>query len=347
MNTQNCNTLGFNRWFGMMCVWGVAALIALTATSAEAAGLNVNSDVTFTPLPSTYTTTTSTTGCPAAFSGKFTFTALLTNKTGSPAIPGLTVRVVTLTNGNLLLDSQTNAVVGGEGAEMTVPKVEQYADGLLSPGESVNVPFVVCLKTFQPYQFFVDVSGVVTRLVSINRFGTGSGNGFSPANPPTISADGRFVAFASLASDLVANDTNGANDVFVRDLQLGTTTVVSINRFGTGSGNGSSSGARISLDGRFVAFASLASDLVANDTNGATGDVFVRDLQLGTTSLASVNRFGTGSGNNVSSDGVPAISADGRFLAFQSVASDLVANDTNGATVDVFVRDLQRGRLRW
>ena len=161
-------------------MWGVAALIALTATSAEAAGFNVNSDVTFTPLPSTYTTTTSTTGCPAAFSGKFTFTALLTNKTGSPAMPGLTVRVVTLTNGNLLLDPQTNAVVGGEGAEMTVPKVEQYADGLLSPGESVNVPFVVCLKTSQPFQFFVDVSGVVTRLVSINRFGTGSGNGFSP-----------------------------------------------------------------------------------------------------------------------------------------------------------------------
>ena len=154
MNTQNSNTIGFNRWFGMMCVWGVAALIALTASSAEAAGLNVNSDVTFTPLPSTYTTTTSTTGCPAAFSGKFTFTALLTNKTGSPAMPGLTVRVVTLTNGNLLLDPQTNAVLGGEGAEMTVPKVEQYADGLLSPGESVNVPFVGVLKDISTVSVF-------------------------------------------------------------------------------------------------------------------------------------------------------------------------------------------------
>ena len=241
MNTQNSNTIGFNRWFGMMFVWGVAALIAPTASSAEAAGFNVNSEVTFTPLPSTYTTTTSTTGCPAAFSGKFTFTALLTNKTGSPAMPGLTVRVVTLTNGNLLLDPQTNAVVGGEGAEMTVPKVEQYADGLLSPGESVNVPFVVCLKTSQPFQFFVDVFGVVTRLVSINRFGTGAGNSGSSGRT-TISADGRFVAFSSFASDLVANDTNGAtSDVFVRDLQLGTTALVSVNRFGTGSGNGSSS----------------------------------------------------------------------------------------------------------
>ena len=87
-----------------------------------------------------------------------------------------TVRVLTLTNGNVLLDPQTNAVLGGEGAEMQVPKAGQYADGLLSPGESVNVPFVLCLKTFQPFQFFVDVFGVVTQLVSVNRFGTGSGN---------------------------------------------------------------------------------------------------------------------------------------------------------------------------
>src|SRR4029079_2575440 len=136
-------TIGCSRWFGMMWVWGVAALMALTASSAEAGGLNVNSDVTFAPLASTYATTTSTAGCPAAFSGKFTFTALLTNKAGSPAMPGLTVRVVTLTNGNVLLDPQTNAVLGGDGAEMTVPKVAQYADGLLSPGESVNVPFVM------------------------------------------------------------------------------------------------------------------------------------------------------------------------------------------------------------
>ena len=117
---------------------------------------------------------------------------------------------------------------------------------------------------------------------------------------PAISADGRFVAFNSEASDLVANDTNGTSDVFVRDLQLGTTTLVSVNRFGTGSGNSSSGASVISADGRFVAFASDASDLVANDINGATNDVFVRDLQLGTTTLVSINRFGTGSGNSSS-----------------------------------------------
>ena len=147
----------------------------------------------------------------------------------------------------------------------------------------------------------------------------------------------------------MANDTNGTtNDVFVRDLQLGTTTLVSVNRFGTGSGNGSSFGPVISADGRFVAFGSAASDLVANDTNGATNDVFVRDLQLGTTTLVSINRFGTGSGNSFSGGPAgPVISADGRFVAIQSAASDLVANDTNGVPATCSCGICRRGRLRW
>ena len=139
-----------------------------------------------------------------------------------------------------------------------------------------------------------------TTLVSINRFGTGSGN--SDSFDPVLSADGRFVAFGSDASDLTANDdTNGLPDVFVRDLQMGTTTLVSstgLNR----SGNSVSNFPVISADGRFVAFTSSANDLTANDTNG-NRDVFVRDLQMGTTTLVSVNRFETGSGN--SSSGSP------------------------------------------
>ena len=85
------------------------------------------------------------------------------------------------------------------------------------------------------------------------------------------------MAFSSDASDLVATDTNGATDVFVRDLQKGATTLVSVNRFGTDSVNGASGGS-ISADGRFVAFNSSANDLVANDTNGLT-DVFARPVQ--------------------------------------------------------------------
>ena len=187
--------------------------------------------------------------------------------------------------------------------------------------------------------FVRDLQLGTTTLVSVNRFGTGSGNGFSFS--PEISADGRFVAFSSAASDLVANDTNGTGDVFVRDLQLGTTTLVSVNRFGTGSGNSSSVSPVISPDGRFVAFQSGRAIWWPTIPTG-TGDVFVRDLQLGTTTLVSVNRFGTGPAIAPRVPHWPEISADGRFVAFSSAASDLVANDTNG-TDDVFVRDLQLG----
>jgi len=192
--------------------------------------------------------------------------------------------------------------------------------------------------------FVRDLETGTTTLVSVNRFGTRGGNGQSLY--PAISADGRFVAFESYASDLVENDANGRGDVFVRDMQAGTTTLVSVNSAGAGSGNGASSDAAISGDGRVVAFFSGASDLVGNDSNGPLGDVFARDLTTATTSLVSVNTEG-GSGNRDSTGQRPvSLSADGRFLAFASAASDLVANDTNGGAfggtlTDVFVRDLQ------
>ena len=104
---------------------------------------------------------------------------------------------------------------------------------------------------------------------------------------PSISADGRFVAFASGAPDLVAGDTNGVFDVFVHDRASGTTERVSISSAG-GEGNGASSHASISADGRFVAFTSLASNLDAGDANG-TGDVFVHDRLAGATTLLSRN----------------------------------------------------------
>jgi hypothetical protein len=128
--------------------------------------------------------------------------------------------------------------------------------------------------------------------------------------------------------------------VFVRDLQTGTTRLVSVNQAGTGSGNGLSREGDLSPNGRFVAFLSIASDLVANDTNGV-GDVFVRDLSTGTTTLVSVNQTGTNSGNGGSgllASGLygSAMSADGSIIAFVSEASDLVARDTNGVK-DAFV----------
>jgi Tol biopolymer transport system component len=152
-----------------------------------------------------------------------------------------------------------------------------------------------------------------------------------------ISADGRFVVFSSVASNLVAGDTNGSSDVFVRDLLAGTTQRVSVSSSGE-QANGGSGGAAISADGRFVVFTSAASNLVAGDTNGRS-DVFVRDLVAGTTDRVSVSNW-IGEQANGASGGAE-ISADGRFVVFNSDASNLVAGDTSGD--DVFVRDLLVG----
>ena len=167
--------------------------------------------------------------------------------------------------------------------------------------------------------------------------GNGSSGLVTFAFPPALSADGRFVAFVSFATNLVASDTNGATDVFVHDRQTGTTERVSVASDGT-EGNAASAGAALSADGRFVAFHSAATNLVAGDTNG-TNDVFVHDRQTGITERVSVASDGT-QGNKASS--YPALSADGRFVAFDSDATNLVAGDTNGTT-DVFVHDRQTG----
>jgi Tol biopolymer transport system component len=154
---------------------------------------------------------------------------------------------------------------------------------------------------------------------------------------PSISADGRYVAFESEASDLVGGDENGFSDVFVRDLLGGTTTRVSVDTTG-GNANGRSSGPSISADGRFVSFWSGASDLVAGDANGFE-DVFVRDMVSGVTRRVSVDMDG---GDPDLYSFSAAISANGRYVAFISWASDLAAEDTNHDS-DVFVRDMAQG----
>jgi hypothetical protein len=158
---------------------------------------------------------------------------------------------------------------------------------------------------------------------------------------PAISADGRFVAFISSATNLVPADTNGAADVFVRDRRSDTTERVSVGPRGVQS-NADNFAPRISPGGRFVAFTSMASNLVPGDTN-ETWDVFVRDRKLGTTQRASVGPGGV-QANSAGGFG-SAISAGGRFIAFESDASNLVPGDTNDR-VDVFVRDRQAGCLR-
>lgn len=152
-----------------------------------------------------------------------------------------------------------------------------------------------------------------------------------------MSADARYVAFQNAFGNIVPGDTNGVADVFVRDRVLGTTTRVSLDSGGA-EANGASSAPDLSADGRFIVFMSVATNLVPGDTNGVP-DVFVRDLQTGLTTRANVSSLGE-EANEWSSD--PQISGDGRFVAFQSYASNLFPSDTNGA-IDVFVHDRQTG----
>lgn len=169
-----------------------------------------------------------------------------------------------------------------------------------------------------------------TEIVSTDSSGVqGNSHSFSSS----ISADGSFVALDSVASNLVASDTNGRQDVFVHDRTTGETTRVSVATDGT-QGDGFSGNPSISADGHFVAFNSVATNLVANDTNSVF-DVFVHERATGQTTRASVASDGT-QGNN---GGVrTAISADGRFVAFDSPATNLVAGGTNGF-FHVFVHD--------
>ena len=174
-------------------------------------------------------------------------------------------------------------------------------------------------------------------LVSVDSAGTASGNNSSDS--PLVSADGRYVLFRSMATDLTSSSGVQGSQLYRRDLSAGTTVLVTVSTSGGGSTSGYVTNASMSADGRYVAFETAATDLTPNFAKHNTGDdIFVRDMVTGTTTLVSINDTGTGSGNGSSIN--PMISADGRFIAFTSSASDLVPNDTNKAS-DIFVRDLQ------
>jgi Tol biopolymer transport system component len=182
--------------------------------------------------------------------------------------------------------------------------------------------------------------GQTTR-VSVSSTGAeqNSGNGVEELGiKPAISANGRFVAFFSTATNLVKGDRNDTDDIFVRDLKRGETTRVSVSSTGEEGNDSSLFYPSISANGRFVAFTSYASNLVAGDENGHHEDVFVRDLKRGvTTRIRENNRSG------FLYSGIPSISANGRFVAFEAPASDLVNGDRNDA-VDVFLHDRKRGQ---
>lgn len=153
-----------------------------------------------------------------------------------------------------------------------------------------------------------------------------------------MSADGRFVAFISEADNLVAGDVNGQADIFVRDRQTGTTQQVSVNSDEEG-GNDSSDDPRITPDGRYVVFSSFSDNLVDDDTNDEA-DVFLRDLQAGTTERVSLTD--ADEETEFAGSFLPDVSSDGRYVAFQSFADDLVDGDEEGY-LDIFVRDRAAG----
>ena len=159
--------------------------------------------------------------------------------------------------------------------------------------------------------FLRDRTNATTSLVSVNVSGVAGGNGDSVAID--ISTNGRYALFESSASDLVPGDTNNATDVFVRDLVSGATVLVSVNTNGV-AGNGTSGSSAITPDGRYVAFVSTASDLVPSDTNGIP-EIFVRDLQTGTTVLASVGAASTSTLYPSPNSAAPVITPDGRYVA--------------------------------
>jgi uncharacterized repeat protein (TIGR01451 family) len=194
--------------------------------------------------------------------------------------------------------------------------------------------------------FVHDLQMDETTRVSIATDGT-PGNGSSYV--PSISSDGRYVAFESMATTLVSGDTNGHSDIFVRDRQLDITVRVSVATDGT-QGDAAATDAAISGDGRYVAFASDATNLVADDANG-NADAFVHDRdadeddffdEAGATETTRVSVPNCGGEATGASEGRPTLSDGGRYVVFRSAAQNLVGGDIDD--IDTFVRDQALGQ---
>lgn len=241
--------------------------------------------------------------------------------------------------GKTRLASADAAGAGTGDAGSTVPTLS--ADGRFVLFESRSPGFVPGDANDAYDVFMRNMADETNELVSVMDTSRPrlTANGASNVGGDGVSADGRYVVFMSLAKDLVAGVTNDLKQVYLRDRQSGTTTLISVNRLGTGASSGYASEAALSADGRYVVFVSDADDLVPNDTN-RVADVFVRDWMAGTTTLVSVATNGW-SANRVSE--APSISADGRWVAFQSPANNLAPNDADSFSYDVFVRDMVAG----
>jgi len=267
---------------------------------------------------------------------------------------------------NLVPDDRNQKVdvfVRDRGAQITarvslaeIPGTEtndnSFPPALDHPGNIVAYPSLASNIVIGDFNLGADVfvfdrsQGTTTVLTLVrDQFGDGRGGGGAPDLPPSVTADGSLVAFTSSADDLVPNDANETNDVFVRSPNGDPTELISVITAGSQqghSGNGPSAGPAISANGCVVAFYSDASNLVSGDTNGFR-DVFVRDRCTQTTERVSISTDGEQANRPSQAAGFSvAISADGRFVVFASDASNLDAGDDNNTT-DIFVRDRAAG----
>jgi len=248
---------------------------------------------------------------------------------------GITERVSVNSAGEQVGTWITWAVISGDGRYVAFASFDEN----LVPGDTNNVCGPAASRNCMDV-FVHDRETGVTERVSVDSAGN-QGNGDSGAygidnwgpRHLDISADGRYVAFASWADNLVPGDTNGSGDVFVHDRQTGITQRVSVDSAGN-QGEEGGWWPTISADGRYVAFQAYA-NFPAWGCPPCLYGVFVHDRHTGTTALVSVDS----SGNKGDGDSYrPDISADGRYVAFASYASNLVPGDTNDDR-DIFVHD--------
>ena len=285
---------------------------------------------------------TNTASCAPVISPDGRFVAFLSNATnlvGNAVTNGSHVYLRNLPSSTTqLVDVDTNGVGS---TEDTLTSLGLSADGRFVAFSSPDGSLVNLDKNRAEDVFVRDLVAGTTEMVS-QRNATvipQAADGLSTLSPLSVSADGRWVAFASPADDLVPNDTNKAPDVFVRDLVNSTNLLVSVGSDGGPALGGGSGNAVISADGRYVVFISAATNLIAGQIN-TNGNVFRRDLQTGTIVLVSVGTDGVSPGNNDAYD--PVISPDGRYVAFVSLATNLAAGITSG--VNTYWRDVNLGQ---
>lgn len=253
------------------------------------------------------------------------FESFATNLTDKPSFNDIFVHD-RLTKQTSLLSVKPD---GTGGTQSTSPSIN--ADGRYVAFSS-NTRLVNTDTNFHEDIYLRDRVLNQTTWISVNS--SGNGANFRSLEP-SISANGRFIAFESEASNLVPDDTNGSSDIFVRDRILKKTTRVSVNTNGL-QGNNRSTFAAISANGRYVAFTSRADNLVIGDTNGSA-DVFVHDRETGRTSRVSIGADGSQADFTFLGSLQNSLSADGRYAGFESDAGNLVTGGAFGR--NVFVRD--------